>query len=240
MTLTEIQRAELATNGFLIVKGVVSSAEVRRLVESVECIRTGGTALDRGGSVYAIRDLLRQVPEVRRSAETGPLRELAQALLGPHVRAVRGILFDKNTDTNWMVPWHQDLTIAVRAQRDVHGFGPWTVKFDIPHATAPTEILERMVTIRLHLDPCKEANGPLRVIPGSHVAGKLDSAGREQWVRSAEPVTCLLDAGDVLIMRPLLLHSSLQSTGEGRRRVVHVELADMELPGGLEWFEAVP
>jgi hypothetical protein len=30
----------------------------------------------------------------------------------------------------------------------------------------PAEILDKMLTLRVHLDDCGEENGPLRVIPG--------------------------------------------------------------------------
>jgi hypothetical protein len=40
-------------------------------------------------------------------------------------------------------------------------------------------------------------------------------------------------------MRPLLLHASASGTGPGHRRVIHLEYAVEELPGGLEWYESV-
>ena len=46
-------------------------------------------------------------------------RAAAEAVLGPRCFAVRAILFDKTSEANWKVAWHQDLTIAARAQADV-------------------------------------------------------------------------------------------------------------------------
>jgi hypothetical protein len=43
-------------------------------------------------------------------------------------RPVRSIYFDKTPETNWMVAWHQDLTLSVRDRIDVAGFGPWSVE----------------------------------------------------------------------------------------------------------------
>jgi hypothetical protein len=50
-------------------------------------------------------------------------------------------------------------------------------------------------------------------------------------------VPCYLSAGDVLLMRPLLLHASGKSLGRGHRRVLHIEYAGPQLPRGLQWHE---
>jgi ectoine hydroxylase-related dioxygenase (phytanoyl-CoA dioxygenase family) len=95
-----------------------------------------------------------------------------------------------------------------------------------------------MLTIRLHLDDALEANGALRVLPGSHRCGRMSDEGIEKWARSEEAVTCEVRKGGVLAMRPLLLHSSLPSQqhqpGE-HRRIIHLEFASGNLPNGLEW-----
>jgi ectoine hydroxylase-related dioxygenase (phytanoyl-CoA dioxygenase family) len=96
-----------------------------------------------------------------------------------------------------------------------------------------------MVTIRLHLDDCGPASGPLRVLPGSHAAGKLDPAAIATWTARAHThaVDCLVPAGGVVVMRPLLLHASASGTGPGRRRVIHLEYTAESLPSGLEWYQ---
>jgi hypothetical protein len=149
------------------------------------------------------------------------------------------LFFDKTLSTNWNLPWHQDLTIAVRTRRDVDGFGPWTRKAGIPHVHAPAELLERMVTLRLHLDDCGPQSGPMRVLPGSHTVGKLNPGAVASWsARAGElAVDCIVPAGGVVVMRPLLLHASASGTSEGHRRVIHLEYAAEPLPDGLEWYE---
>jgi len=186
-------------------------------------------------SVYAIRNLLEVVPDVAALARSAEVRALVEAVLGPDAFAVRGILFDKTPDANWKVAWHQDLTIAVHERHEVEGFGPWSEKAGIVHVQPPAAVLERMVTVRLHLDPCGPENGPVQVIPGSHRAGRLsaDEVQRSRAERDAVP-TCV-GAGGVLLMRPLLLHASSPSTAPAHRRVIHLEFAADALPGGLEW-----
>jgi hypothetical protein len=148
---------------------------------------------------------------------------------------VRAIYFDKRAEANWSVAWHQDLTIAVEERIDVPGFGPWSIKDARVHVQPPTEVLKQMVTVRVHLDAADEGNGALKVIPGSHLKGKL-SAEEILCCRSqqSEFLCCAL-AGDVLVMRPLLLHSSNRSSSDQRRRVLHIEYAGSQLPGGLQW-----
>lgn len=102
------------------------------------------------------------------------------------------------------------------------------MKAGIPHAEAPVEVLDQMLTVRVHLDAMTDANGPLRVVPGSH-RGEVSTD-------SAVDVRC--NAGDVVLMRPRLLHASAHcSPGHvGHRRVIHLELSGCwELPDGYEW-----
>ena len=44
-------------------------------------------------------------------------------------------------------------------------------------------------------------------------------------------------AGDALLMRPLLLHSSGRLRTASHRRVIHIEYAAFALPGGLQWHD---
>jgi ectoine hydroxylase-related dioxygenase (phytanoyl-CoA dioxygenase family) len=227
--------------GFAIIDGVLPSDQVARLIEvtRIGSSTASDAVLERGGEVYGVRDLIWRLPEIRRLARSPELLEIVEAILGPGAVVVRGLFFDKTVNTNWNLPWHQDLTIAVCARRDVPGFGPWTVKAGIPHVHAPANLLERMVTFRLHLDDCAASSGPMRVLPGSHTNGKLDAGAIASWsARAGElAVDCLALAGDAVVMRPLLLHSSASGTALGHRRVIHLEYAAEALPHGLEWYE---
>jgi hypothetical protein len=225
--------------GFAIIGGVLDGDEVDGLVGALGAVRPG-SRLERDGEVYASRNLLADLPEVRRIAESEALIGLARGVLGPGAFAVRGLLFDKTPTANWGVPWHQDLTIAIRRRVDAPGFGPWTVKGGVPHVRPPVEVLERMVTIRLHLDDAGPDNGPLLVVPGSHRQGRLDVATSQEWLDRNVARTCLVPRGGVLMMRPLLLHASSPSNGPAHRRVIHLEYATGALPFGVEWYEQPP
>jgi ectoine hydroxylase-related dioxygenase (phytanoyl-CoA dioxygenase family) len=100
---------------------------------------------------------------------------------------------------------------------------------------ASREVLEKIAIVRLHLDDCDENNGALKVIPRSHLVGKIDVV---EVCLKQEAVVCEVPKGGALLMRPLLLHSSSPATKPSHRRVIHIEYATDELPNGLKWFDA--
>ena len=212
------------TEGFTIIRNAVPAGLLEGLRQ-----RFAHCDHDRRGG---LRNAL-EVAEVL--AAVDELRPLANRLGGAPMRCVRGIVFDKTPAANWRVAWHQDRSIAVTGRSDVPGFGPWSIKEGVDHVQPPADVLESMVTLRLHLDACGADNGPLRVIPGSHCSGILDERQMER-VRSKSPaVVVACDAGDVLAMRPLLLHASSAAAQPARRRVVHLEYCAHELPEPMRW-----
>lgn len=167
--------------------------------------------------------------------ELARLDELARALCGSAARPVRAILFDKSQVSNWSLDWHQDRTIWVRARAEVPGFGSWTVKSDMVHVEPPFELIERMVTLRLHFDQVTRSNGPLRVAPGSHRLGRIDESGIRATVRELGEHSCLASRGDVWVYHSTILHASQTSESSSRRRVLHVDYSPIALPAPLEW-----
>jgi ectoine hydroxylase-related dioxygenase (phytanoyl-CoA dioxygenase family) len=230
---------ELYERGYVVLPCVIDEAAVTALRDALSQILDGcvDSVRSRNTSVYAVRNLLALSPTVRQLADSQEVRRVVGPLLGGDAIVVRAILFDKTAGANWKVACHQDLSIAVRERIDVPGFGPWSVKAGVVHVQPPQEILERMVTLRLHLDDCSAENGALQVIPGSHREGVLSPAQVEDWRRRVQPVPCCVPAGGALLMRPLLLHASSSATAPGHRRVIHLEWSADELPEGLEWNE---
>ena len=166
------------------------------------------------------------------------LAELVRSHLSADPIPVRGIYFDKRPETNWLVAWHQDLTLALKEQAVLPGFGPWSVKEGVPHVQPPMGLLEEMLTARLHLDDTDASNGALRVLSGTHRLGRLSAEAIQSCRETQKEILCEAKAGDVLLMRPLLLHASSRSTSPKRRRVLHIEFAGFQLPKPLEWHEA--
>jgi hypothetical protein len=166
----------------------------------------------------------------------GSFHRLATTLLGPSARPVRAILFDKNADTNWALGWHQDRTIAVRERRDVVGFGPWSEKDGAIHAEPPYGLLRRMVTLRAHLDDCEADNAPLLIAPGSHDLGRIPVADVPATAERLGSLACLAHRGDIWAYVTTILHGSQRVARPRRRRVLQVDYAPEDLPGGLEWL----
>ena len=156
--------------------------------------------------------------------------------LGPATRPVRMILFDKSAATNWALGWHQDRTIVVRNRVEVPGFGPWTTKAGLLHVAPPIQLLERMMTIRIHLDRVLETNAPLLIAPGSHLLGRVAETGIETAVARHGTAACLAEPGDIWAYSTPILHASDAASEPRRRRVLQVDYAAEDLPGGLEWF----
>jgi hypothetical protein len=226
--------AGLVENGFEIVFSVLPPLQCALLADQLSALydQKQSSAANRLGG---LRNLLRDVPGVAELARSESLKGIVGDRPDADAFPVRAIFFDKTPQANWSVPWHQDLTIAVTERIEAPGFNGWSTKHGVLHVQPPVAILESMITLRLHLDPCAADNGALKVIPGSHRHGKLESPAISEWAK--QPVrTCEIEAGGALLMRPLLLHASSQATSPRHRRVLHIEYATTELPGGLRWF----
>ena len=192
-------------------------------------------AIDAPSGTAGRRNLLDEEPETRKLLQDPLVRDLVHAVLGPGAFVVRATLFDKRPDANWAVTWHQDQAIAVTKRVDTPGYGPWSVKQGITHVEPPAEVLAKMVAVRIHLDPCPTENGALVALPGSHRHGRIDVETFRTRHPEAQEQVLPVDAGGVLLMKPLCLHRSSRSATGGRRRVIHFDCANAPLPEGLRW-----
>lgn len=217
----------LESDGFALIENFASSDVVETLLLSLKIEALG----DRAGT----RQLHQRVPAVSDFLDSEEMKLRIEQLI-PSGFVVRSILFDKTPDTNWHVPWHQDLSICVKERHELPGFGAWSIKGGVQHVQPLVEILSRMVTLRLHLDDCGEDNGPLHVIPGLHKHGRIPAEEIPNWTSKGPIVSCTVAKGGVVMMKPLLLHSSSPATNPRHRRVLHLEFASAALPKPLEWI----
>lgn len=169
-------------------------------------------------------------------SSAGAVGSRVAAIQGSAARPVRAVLFDKKAGMNWGLGWHQDRTVAVAERVAVPGFGPWTVKDGTLHVAPPFEILSDMVTVRIHLDDVPETNAPLLIAPGSHRCGRVPEAQVADVVRKCGTYSCVADAGDVWLYATPILHASKASEHPSHRRVLQVDYAVRDLPGGLRWL----
>lgn len=184
---------------------------------------------------YGIRNLEKEFDSIDKLVHKDSLLSIAKNKLGGQVNLVRALFFDKTPEKNWLVTWHQDKTVTLSKHADIEGWGPWSMKDGTYHVQPPVAVLDNMVTFRLHLDPADETNGCLKVIPGTHKYGILKQAEIDEIVRRETAIQCVVEAGDAIIMRPHLLHSSSKAKRPGHRRVVHIEYSSHVLPQGMNW-----
>lgn len=212
--------------GFKLIEQLLGNAEVQQLL------------MDAGASPAAGRRNMLDMHAVAAWARSARIIDLVRPHTGGEPRPVRAIWFNKSAEANWLVAWHQDLAIAVRERVDVPGFAAWSAKEGVPHVQPPVEVLQRMLTVRIHLDDADGENGALRVVSGTHLLGRLSAEQIAALRKERGETLCAAAAGDALLMRPLLLHASGRSTSDRPRRVLHLEYAGEELPGDLEWRES--
>lgn len=222
-------------NGFTIFENIFSKSELQNIKNTIEKKQATNANFRKGKALFAIRNFLEEFPELRPLLLTKSLRNLLFPI-SDSLKLVKAIYFDKPPKANWVVNWHQDLTINVTEKKEVKGYRNWTKKSHGFAVQPPLTILENMVTLRIHLDDCKKENGALRVIPKSHLNGMLDV--RNLAGELENEVICELPAGGVLMMHPLILHASRRTENEARRRVIHLEFSGNDLAQSLNWRES--
>ena len=201
-------------NGFLILRGLLSTGEVAELSE--ELGRLAGDhkklpTIREGFDLEPIQNASIDVPSFRKiggitdlSEVFGRLRnhpkilELLHAILGKTVRLWRDICMMKPARVGREKPWHQDSV-----------YWPWT----------PMNLVSAMTA----LDDATPDNGALQVIPGSHRQVQqhygdelMINLSEEQWKKTRY---LPLAAGDTLLFHSMLLHASEPNPSEHNRRV---------------------
>lgn len=219
----------LEEHGYAIIAGVVAPEECDSLAEAVA---------PAGRSPAGTRNLLK---EGWCRSLAGRLRSDARlaGMIPADADAVQCTYFEKSRAGNWLVPMHQDLALPVAERVGHPDLRGWSEKEGGLFVQPPASFLAAMVAVRIHLDPCGLDDGPLRVVPGSHRLGRLAPDALSAARLATPDVPCLADRGAALVMRPLLLHASSRSTGDGRRRILHFLFAPREFPCGLRPRDAV-
>jgi ectoine hydroxylase-related dioxygenase (phytanoyl-CoA dioxygenase family) len=165
----------------------------------------------------------------------GVVGSLVNRVAGSRCGPVRAILFDKSPAMNWALGWHQDRTIVVTERVDLPGYTTWSTKAGLIHVEPPFPLLERMLTLRVHLDDVGAGNAPLLVAPGSHKFGRIAEADVKSVVARCGSAACLARRGDIWVYSTPVLHASEAAARPVRRRVLQVDYSSDELPAGLTW-----
>ncbi|MCY1662933.1 phytanoyl-CoA dioxygenase family protein [Chryseobacterium sp. SL1] len=225
----------ITENGFTVINNIFSDEEIEKISEVIQDIDTSKETFRKSEDLFAIRQFLKEIPEVKDLIFNENLKTIIKKIFGEKYFVVKSIYFDKPEKSNWYVAYHQDLTISVDKKLELENFGPWTTKQNQFAVQPPLDILENIFTIRIHLDDTDENNGALKIVPKSH-AKRIYRPETIDWNLETETI-CNVEKGGVMIMKPLLLHGSNRTTNGKKRRVIHIEFSDMELPAELNWSE---
>jgi predicted DNA-binding transcriptional regulator YafY len=223
---------KLKYKGFTILHNVFGKKEVNQIKSRLYAYFK---SIGQGDDVYAVRNLLQEVPELKIMLFNSNLQHILRKI-NPDLFLTKAIYFDKTPESNWYVTWHQDIIINVKEKIETEGFTGWTKKNGVHGVCPPEDFLKDTVTIRIHLDDTDETNGAVKVIPGSHNK-KLSNEEISLITQNSIPYICDVAACGIQIMKPLLLHSSSKATSQKHRRVIHLEFNTMELLNGLAWAE---
>lgn len=221
--------------GFAIIDGIYTPEEISRIIKEIENTNHQKETFRKSSDLFAIRQLLIEIPNLFPLIFNTTLKSLLCNLLGSDYFIVKSIYFDKPVQSNWYVAYHQDLTISVKQKHNLEGYGPWTQKHNQYAVQPPLSVLDDITTIRIHLDNTTSENGALKVVNGSHQKG-IYRPETIDWQIETESI-CNVKSGGIMFMKPLLLHSSSRTTNQQRRRVIHIELSKLTLQHPIEWAE---
>ncbi|ABF40062.1 conserved hypothetical protein [Candidatus Koribacter versatilis Ellin345] len=133
----QLATSRIATDGYEIVPDVFAPAECDELLR-----QAGGFPRSRAGMRH-----LMSVDSVARVALNPRMMKIAQSAIGDDAKPFKATLFDKSSDANWLVVWHQDTALPLAERHDKPGWGPWPVKEGIIYAHAPARALEQVVAL---------------------------------------------------------------------------------------------
>lgn len=215
----------LATKGYSVIPSVLSHRELE--AQTAEINKAAGN--DAGN-----RRLL-DLPWCNEIAERLHAHPHLRTILPGDFRAVQCTLFAKSIENNWLVSLHQDLSIPVAERVESLLCTGWSQKSENIFVQPPVSVLESLVAVRLHIDDCDERNGALRVVPASHLLGRLKPELAQEVRRDLGERSVPVPRGGLMAMKPLLLHASSKAMGDGPRRVLHFLFGPPDLPEGLRW-----
>ena len=107
-----------------------SDFEIDQIVARIENAGQNPNSFLKTKDLFAIRQLLENIPELSGLLFNKKLVQLITELSSSAVFLTKAIYFDKPIESNWFVPYHQDLSISVNKKADVNDYVNWTSKKD--------------------------------------------------------------------------------------------------------------
>eukprot|EP01012_Entosiphon_sulcatum_P033327 TRINITY_DN42184_c0_g1_i1.p1 TRINITY_DN42184_c0_g1~~TRINITY_DN42184_c0_g1_i1.p1 ORF type:complete len:311 (-),score=42.48 TRINITY_DN42184_c0_g1_i1:113-1045(-) len=226
--LTEEQRRSYETNGFFVVKGLLSAEEITRYTQRFQEVATSGV----GGTMIVMRDVdlknkkaagehnitklqnWEDDPVLFEYCKTPKVLDYVESIIGPDIKSVHTMLINKPPDLGRGTsrhPPHQDL---------------WYFPF------RPADKVVAAWAALQHID---EQNGCLFVKPGSHTEplyvheypqdGTVNKAyhgiqGMSSEKDAAGMTNLVMEPGDVVFFHSLLIHGSLRNNSDRFRKAI--------------------
>jgi len=202
------------TNGFVILRNVLSSDDLKELENELNRMARDYKNLPRireGFDLEPNQDKTRDTPTFRKIGGITDMSDafnrllrhqrilkLGHAIMGPEIHLHRDVVMMKPARVGREKPWHQDSV-----------YWPWKPM--------------RLVSAMTALDDSTPENGCLQVIPGTHIK-EVQHFGKELQIdiddaMQAKTIYAPLKAGDTLLFHSLLLHASEPNKSENDRRV---------------------
>ena len=215
-TLTAEQRSFYDEQGYLLIRGFISLDEATSLRAEVHAIAarqgptnaTWSSVSGQGTKLEHSHDVQFRSAAFSRLLVDERLTAVFTSLIGPNVQLHHNKMFIKPPERGSPFPMHQD-----------YGY--------FPHRG------NSMTAAILHLDPAPDAKGCVRIYPGSHKLGPLESFSRDHHVDTerfplSEATPIEAEAGDLLVFNYLTIHGSGLNTSDEPRTTWLVQVRDPE------------
>ena len=225
-------KKQVLHKGFSILNHVYTKREVKKIKGKLHMYLKNNP-----DNSYSLREVFLRLPQLKPLVINKNLKLIVDSLL-PNAFLTKVIYFDKTIQDNWYVTWHQDLPVNVKDKIETDGFTSWTKKEDVISVIPPEAINKNTISIRVHLDNTNSESGALKVIPGSQNK-RLTDTEIKLIIDNSLPFDCEVNLGGIHIIKPQILHASSKNKSGKRRRVLHLEFSNLDLPNGLEYAEKV-
>src|SRR5512147_2162182 len=104
--------------GYAVEPGIL---DVQQLVDASVALGSADLHRTKAGARHVLA-----LPPVRALAANPRMLRLARRFIGTGAFPFRATFFDKSAAANWLVAWHQDRTLPLRARIDSPAWGPWS------------------------------------------------------------------------------------------------------------------
>ncbi len=133
--------------------------------------------------------------------------------------------FNKHRSKSWSLPWHQDRILPFSQRINRVGYENWTRKSGTWYCEPPEKVLSQAIFAHILLDDVNRENGPMEMALASHALGRIRSDEIKATIKGAKTEFCTGKSGDIVLLKFLLLHRSVNNKADRPRRTLRVDFA---------------